>query len=343
MNMTLPVAQAVLRQYLEDRRASARTIQNYVGALPRLEREVGMLFGPEVEAQAALERWRAELRRRYDRDLITGDKIRCDVAMLRALYGALIKAKLYTANPAATIASMSRTERLPRPMPIDQLELLLAQIPLGTVEQLNHTGLRDRTMIEMFYNGVRNSEVCAMHTDNVSYADKEQTVVLRFVGKGGHEGEVVLNKRSGRFLALHMLEQFAAAEWREWLTDFPVGADHPDQAVFQALGRLLDKRLRGVSAPLFLTGGRQFGRRDANKMFERYRKAAGLPDSYGPHSLRHTCATELLESGEDLRVVQEILRHRSIRTTVLYTQVRRGPKAVAIEKLPVLSGGGRLW
>jgi site-specific recombinase XerD len=195
-------------------------------------------------------------------------------------------------------------------------------------------------MVELFYNGVRNSEVCGMRTDNVSYADKEQTAVLRFVGKGNREGEVVLNKRSGRFLALHMLEQFAAADWREWLNDFQVDAD---QAVFKALDRLLDKRLRGVEAPLFLIDGRQFGRRDANKMFEGYRIAAELPAKYGPHSLRHTCATELLERGADLRVVQEVLRDRSIRSTVLYTQVRRGPKAVAIETLPVLTGGGRLW
>lgn len=338
MTPALAMAQATLRQYLMDQHSTARTIQNYLGALPRLDREVGGLLGPEATVRDALAKWRKALGQRFDRDQITADKIRNDVSTLRVLYTALVKAKAYPCNPATEVPSMSRHDRLPRPMPVDQLELLLAQVPLGTAEHINHEGLRDRTMIELFYNGVRNSEVCAMRADHVVYDTKEETIVLHFIGKGAREGEVVLNRRSARFLALHMLEQFAAADWHEWMPDFDADTD---LALLQAVERLLDKRLRGSTAPLFLEGERQMGRRDANRMFETYREAAELPDKYTPHTLRHLCGTELLEKGVGIREVQEMLRHRSIRTTELYTQVRRGSKAVAIEHLPRLSG--RLW
>lgn len=333
--MDVAEAQTVWRSFLERRRASARTIEQYVGALPRLALATGPLFGPVEVTRSALVQWRASLQKQYDRDQFSAEKIRGDVGALRSMYAALVEAKLYPGNPAAGIPSLSRKSRLPRPMAIDQLELLLARIPVGMFEHINLGGLRDRVMVELFYNGLRNFEVCGLRTDNVSYAEREQTIVLRFVGKGGHEGEVVLNKRSGHFLAAHMLEQFAPNDWRSWLMDFTTDT----APVFRCLARLLDKRLQGVSQPLFMLGTRQFGRRDANRMFAQYRKAAGLPDTLGPHTLRHSCATELLESGEDIRVVQEILRHKSIRTTALYTQVRRGPKATAIEKLPVVTGG----
>ena len=75
-------------------------------------------------------------------------------------------------------------------------------------------------------------------------------------------------------------------------------------------------------------------RRQANRLFAQYRDRANLSSSYGPHSLRHTCGTELLEQGVNLRVVQEILGHAHVTTTELYTQVRRGPKARAMRLLP---------
>ena len=75
---------------------------------------------------------------------------------------------------------------------------------------------------------------------------------------------------------------------------------------------------------LFLTRlGRRFTRMGYWKLLEGYRKAAGISRPISPHTLRHSCATHLLEGGCDLRVVQEFLGHRSIETTRIYTHLDR--------------------
>jgi integrase/recombinase XerD len=207
-------------------------------------------------------------------------------------------------------------------------------MPVSAVHELvraiNHTtptGLRDRTIIECYLHGLRNSEVCGLTLDNVAYDRRQETLVLRLVGKGAHEAEVVLHPATAEFVAVHILKQFGGAEWRARVSPGPLG-------VFEAVEKLLREH-HGQDLPLFRT---QFGapitRRWSNKMFAKYREKSGLPESFGPHSLRHTCATELLERDVDVRVVQEVLRHRDIRQTQRYTQVTRSRKAHAVTQLP---------
>ncbi len=110
--------------------------------------------------------------------------------------------------------------------------------------------------------------------------------------------------------------------------------EQSDDPVLLATDRLLRRKLKDVARPVFFHRNRRMTRREANRAFAAYRDRAGLSSSYGPHSLRHTCGTELLEQGVNLRVVQEILGHAHVTTTELYTQVRRGPKAKAMRLLP---------
>lgn len=79
---------------------------------------------------------------------------------------------------------------------------------------------------------------------------------------------------------------------------------------------------KGNNAPLFygIKGGR-FGVSTAERQLQRYREIANLPESATPHALRHSCATHLIESSDDLRAVQELLGHASLSTTQIYTQI----------------------
>ncbi|PIZ33055.1 MAG: recombinase XerC [Alphaproteobacteria bacterium CG_4_10_14_0_8_um_filter_37_21] len=76
------------------------------------------------------------------------------------------------------------------------------------------------------------------------------------------------------------------------------------------------------NAPLFygVKGGR-FAVNTAERQLQRYREIANLPESATPHALRHSCATHLIESSDDLRAVQELLGHASLSTTQIYTQI----------------------
>ncbi len=149
--------------------------------------------------------------------------------------------------------------------------------------------LRDAAVIELLYaTGIRVSELCGLDAGDV---DHERRCV-RVLGKGGRERTVPLGLPAGR----------ALDRW-------------------QASGRPV--LAAGSSGPaLFLgaRGGRLDPRTARRVVHQRLAAVPGGPDT-GPHGLRHTAATHLLEGGADLRSVQEILGHSSLATTQIYTHV----------------------
>ncbi|MDA2893069.1 tyrosine recombinase XerC [Mycolicibacterium sp. BiH015] len=149
--------------------------------------------------------------------------------------------------------------------------------------------LRDRLIVEMLYaTGIRVSELCGLDIDDVDSSRR----LLRVLGKGNKQRTV------------------------------PYG--QPAQAALNAW--LADGRPRLVTATsdaaLFLgaRGGRLDPRQARTVVHQTMAAVTGAPD-IGPHGLRHSAATHLLEGGADLRVVQELLGHSTLATTQLYTHV----------------------
>ncbi|MFC7496156.1 MULTISPECIES: tyrosine recombinase XerC [unclassified Nocardioides] len=150
-------------------------------------------------------------------------------------------------------------------------------------------GLRDVAMLELLYaTGIRVGELAGLDVDDV---DRERNVV-RVFGKGRKERTVPFGRPAARAL------------------DFWVRQGRPLLAV------------EGSGAALFLGArGRRIDQRAVRAMVHRrIADVPGAPD-IGPHGLRHTAATHLLEGGADLRSVQELLGHASLATTQLYTHV----------------------
>ncbi|MBC2962102.1 tyrosine recombinase XerC [Nocardioides deserti] len=150
-------------------------------------------------------------------------------------------------------------------------------------------GLRDVAMLELLYaTGIRVGELVGLDVDDV---DRERNVV-RVLGKGRKERTVPFGRPAARAL------------------DFWVKHGRPHLAV------------DGSGPALFLgvRGGRIDQRAVRTLVHRRIADVPGAPD-IGPHGLRHTAATQLLEGGADLRSVQEILGHASLATTQLYTHV----------------------
>ncbi|WP_425563976.1 tyrosine recombinase XerC [Nonomuraea longicatena] len=178
--------------------------------------------------------------------------------------------------------------RSPRTLPA-VLDHSQAQAALDAGEGSDPRSLRDQAILELLYaTGIRVSELCSLDVDDV---DRERDV-LRVLGKGRKERTVPFGKP-----ALRALDRWCIHGRPLWIT-----------------GR--------SGAALFL--GTRGGRLDTGTVrrvvHARLSQLEGAPD-LGPHGLRHSAATHLLEGGADLRSVQELLGHASLNSTQIYTHV----------------------
>lgn len=155
-------------------------------------------------------------------------------------------------------------------------------------------GLRDKAILELLFStGLRVSELVALNRDQINLRSQE----LGVVGKGGRARVVFISQRA-----------------KKWLERYVVARnDH-----YRPLFIRYSGRRAGPSTPgelLRLTA------RSIQRMVEKYRRKAGLAVKVTPHVLRHSFATDLLTQGADLRSVQELLGHKNVATTQIYTHV----------------------
>lgn len=195
---------------------------------------------------------------------------------------------LLTSDPAPRLQVPKARRALPSVLRQDQALAAMAAADLGA-EQRDPIALRDRLIVELLYaTGIRVSELCGLDVDDVDTGRR----LLRVLGKGNKQRTVPFGRPG--LVALN-----------DWLTD-----GRPHLAV-------------GDSGPALLLGprGRRLDPRQARTVVHQTVGAVdGAPD-IGPHGLRHSAATHLLEGGADLRVVQELLGHSTLATTQLYTHV----------------------
>jgi integrase/recombinase XerC len=149
--------------------------------------------------------------------------------------------------------------------------------------------LRDQAVLELLYaSGIRVSELCGLDRDDI---DLERRTI-RVLGKGRKERTVPLGEP-----AIAALNRWLREGRPAWAT-----ADSGPALLLGARGRRLDPRTA------------------RRAVHERLQSVPGMPD-VGPHGLRHSAATHLLEGGADLRTVQELLGHATLATTQIYTHV----------------------
>jgi len=199
-----------------------------------------------------------------------------------------VRQGLLTEDPAARLQTPKTHRTLPAVLRQDQALAAMSAAKSGC-QQGDPLALRDRLIAELLYaTGIRVSELCGLDIDDVDTGHR----VLRVLGKGDKQ-------RTAPF------GEPAADALRAWLAD-----GRPALATTE-------------SGPALLLGarGRRLDVRQARTVVHQTVAAVdGAPDM-GPHGLRHSAATHLLEGGADLRVVQELLGHSSLATTQLYTHV----------------------
>lgn len=170
----------------------------------------------------------------------------------------------------------------------DQVDRLLNAPSLSSIN-----GKRDKAMLEVFFStGLRVSELVSLNRDMVDFERREFGVL----GKGGRARVVFLSAR--------------AAEWLELYVKARRDKFNP-----------LFIRHKGASAPDKNGESMRLSARSVQRMVKKYVKKVKLPVDATPHVLRHSFATDLLMAGADLRSVQEMLGHKNVATTQIYTHV----------------------
>jgi site-specific recombinase XerD len=310
------------RLLLEEGKVAARTLDAYRQVLRRLGGTIPLTDPPEQVASALLA-YRAGLQQRFDNNQISRSLIRLHVAAVRSFYRTLVKAGSYPSDPTTQLRSIASEEGVPRPMTSQQVDQLFSAVDLEEPD-----GLRDLVMLWLYYHSLRNTEVANLTTAQVVYSARDESVYVRFKAKGQTTRVVVLVPEAAEALAALLLRQFAPEDWDHGIPDTEPGHQ------LLRLELLLDRVLKGTPLRVFWHGKSPMTRRQSNRVFVKYRERAGLGVGVGPHSLRHTCATNLLEADVDLFTVKEILGHRSLRQTQNYTKVLTTKKRRAMNRLP---------
>lgn len=199
-----------------------------------------------------------------------------------------VRQGLISEDPATRLQVPKARRTLPAVLRQDQAGDAMDAAKSGA-QQGDPIALRDRLIVEMLYaTGIRVSELCGLDIDDVDTSRK----LLRVLGKGNKQRTVPFGEP-------------AHAALTAWLSD-----GRPNLATAAS----------GAALLLGARGGRLGPRQARTVVHQTMAAVSGAPD-IGPHGLRHSAATHLLEGGADLRVVQELLGHSSLATTQLYTHV----------------------
>lgn len=207
------------------------------------------------------------------------------LSSIRSFCRYLIKHGIIQENPVDLILTPKQEKTIPVYLPVDDIFRLLDSIKTDTL-----AGLRNRAIFEVLYScGIRVSELTGLNVYDVDFTER----VVRVLGKGDKERIVPIGRK-----ALDAIEAYRQRLQKE------TGI------------------LAAENAPLFLNKNKgRLTARSIARILEKTARECGILTPVSPHALRHTFATHMLDAGADLRVVQELLGHKSLSTTQKYTHV----------------------
>lgn len=268
--------------YLESVRGlSSRTLRVYGDDLERYE---AFLAGADIDAANAHDI------RSFAGTLVMEGKASSSVnralSTLRGYYRYRMRFGGLATDPGREVENLSAGRPLPKFMFEDEMAQLIESI-----EGSSFADVRDRALFEVLYStGCRASEIAGMTIDKIDFPRG----LIRVLGKGSKERVVFLGRMASSALANYLLMRSMR------LTK--IGAPDHGLAFINAKGGPLS--VRGMEI-----------------IVEKRRLASNVKKAVSPHAFRHSFATQLVASGADIRVVQEMLGHSSISTTQVYTHV----------------------
>jgi integrase/recombinase XerC len=281
------ILKAFNRHLTSERDLSAHTVRAYIGDLESLLAHLETLKVEEI-AQLELNHLRSWL---ANQQIKGGARTSLSrrITSIRLFTKWAVKNNYLAKDVGTTLATPKGHRILPDVLEIDEAKTAMDSLATRASEEQTPLSLRDVAIVEMLYaTGARVSELCGLDFNDIDY-DRQ---TIRVLGKGNKERTIPFGNPALRALDLWLKQGRAQ-----------IAQSHSGDAVFiGARGKRIDQRtVRTV-------------------VYEALSAIEGI-ERMGPHALRHSAATHLLEGGADLRTVQEILGHASLATTQIYTHV----------------------
>ena len=300
-----------------ERNLSGHTARSYRSDLVQYRRfleareEEGLLTGDAIPTDPLLIRaFLATLHRERLRKVTVARK----VASLRSFYRYLLREGKIRSNPAEAVQLPRGEKYIPFVLSVDEvLAILRVPQPDGAV------GRRDRAILELFYStGIRLSELTGLDVPDCNLSGG----LIRVRGKGKKERLVPIGRAALDALTAYLQKRGALKRKGEGLKQ-------------KGAARLFEE-------PLFLSSrGIRINSRGVARILDRAVMESGVGRKIGPHALRHSFATHLLDAGADLRSIQEMLGHQSLSTTQKYTRVGVGKLMEVYDRAHPRAGKGK--
>jgi integrase/recombinase XerC len=281
------ILKAFNRHLTSERDLSVHTVRAYIGDLESLLAHLETLKVDQI-AQLELNHLRSWL---ANQQIKGGARTSLSrrITSIRLFTKWAVKNNYLAKDVGTTLATPKGHRILPGVLEIDEAKTAMDSLATRASEEQTPLSLRDVAIVEMLYaTGARVGELCGLDFNDIDY-DRQ---TIRVLGKGNKERTIPFGNPALR----------ALTSWLKQGRD-QIAQTHSGDAVFiGARGKRIDQRtVRTV-------------------VYEALSAIEGI-ERMGPHALRHSAATHLLEGGADLRTVQEILGHASLATTQIYTHV----------------------
>ena len=281
------ILKAFNRHLISERDLSVHTVRAYIGDLESLLAHLETLNVNDI-AQLELNHLRSWL---ANQQIKGGARTSLSrrITSIRLFTKWAVKNNYLAKDVGTTLATPKGHRVLPDVLEIDEAKTAMDSLATRASEEQTPLSLRDVAIVELLYaTGARVGELCGLDFNDIDY-DRQ---TIRVLGKGNKERTIPFGNPALRALT-------------SWLKQgrTQIAQTHSGDAVFiGARGKRIDQRtVRTV-------------------VYEALSAIEGI-ERMGPHALRHSAATHLLEGGADLRTVQEILGHASRATTQIYTHV----------------------
>jgi integrase/recombinase XerC len=276
-----------------ERNVSEHTLRNYRSDLSQFldylapaERKLGKRNAPDIKEidHLTIREWLSSLHSAHKKKASVARKL----AALRTFFQFLVREGLIELNPAKLVSTPRLEKKLPQHLSIEEAIKFIESPDTET-----DLGKRDRAMLELMYaTGVRVSELTKMDLSDIDFRNK----LIRVTGKRRKERIVPFGDPAST-----ALKTYLGARDR-FLANAQVSDREPEAVFLNYQGTRITTRSVG-------------------RMVEKYIRICAGVHNISPHALRHSFATHLLDSGADLRDIQELLGHARLSSTQIYTHV----------------------